>query len=41
MKRKLKGKNNETPPVTNFESINGEVTINGKPKQQRTHIIQL
>jgi hypothetical protein len=41
VKSKLKGKAKETPPITTFETINGDILINGKPKQQRTHIIQL
>jgi len=37
----MKGKNKEAP-VTNFESLNGEIIINGKHKQQqKPHIIQL
>lgn len=41
MKKSLKGKGKFNPPITNFESDNGEIVINGRHKIAQAHIIQL
>ncbi len=41
MRAEVQGKAKESPPLTNFESDNGEMAINGKTVQTRTHIIHL
>jgi hypothetical protein len=41
LKKSLKGKSQQNPAISNFESLNGQITINGKSAIPKTHIIQL
>lgn len=41
LKRSLKGKGKETPLVTNVETGNGEMVVNGRKNMPKAHILQL
>lgn len=41
MRASVQGKDKQPPPLTTFEVDQGEVVINGKKKQPRTHIVHL